>query len=66
MEPADAKMKVKYTVIVRVNFVTHREYGWFVHFEGSHESIFLGQERPKFNPGDTVRITFERISDAKS
>jgi hypothetical protein len=40
--------------------------GWFVHFDGSREALFFGHERPDFYQGNTVRITFERIFDAKS
>jgi len=35
--------------------------GWFVHFEGSYEAIYLGDSRPNFNPGDKVKVTFEKV-----
>lgn len=34
--------------------------GWFVHFQGSHESIFFGDEKPDFAVDDIVVITFRR------
>lgn len=37
-------------------------FGWFVRFEGSHESIHMGMEKPEFGKGDHVKITFEKIS----
>lgn len=35
--------------------------GWFVHFQGSHESIFFGDAKPDFNAGDIVKISFQRV-----
>lgn len=37
--------------------------GWFVNFDGSWESICFGGDRPQFNKGDKIKITFERIED---
>lgn len=34
---------------------------WFVHFEGSWESLAVGLEEPDMKAGDSVHITFERI-----
>lgn len=34
--------------------------GWFVHFGGSHEKMNFGAEKPDFNVGDSVKITFEK------
>ncbi len=33
--------------------------GWFIHLEGSWESLFVGYEKPDFNVGDYVIITIE-------
>lgn len=35
--------------------------GWYVHFEGSYESLNFGNERPPFKEGDTIRISFEKL-----
>jgi hypothetical protein len=35
-----------------------------VTFSGSHEALFFGHDKPDFNPGDKVKITFERIISA--
>lgn len=35
--------------------------GWFVHFIGSNEAIRFGDEKPDWNVGDKVKITFERV-----
>ncbi len=39
--------------------------GWFMHLNGSYEAIHMGFEEPKFKQGDKIRVTFERIEDAK-
>jgi hypothetical protein len=36
--------------------------GWFVNFEHSHEALYLGEEKPALEPGDRVKITFERLA----
>ncbi len=35
--------------------------GWFVLFEGSHEMIFLGPDQPKWQVGDKIKITMEKV-----
>jgi len=56
---------VMYTTVRRVS--EYHPLGWFAFFEGSHESIRLGNERPDMNEGDHVKITIERVpkEDAK-
>ena len=44
----------------------NQSLGWYIGFEGSHESLYFGKTRPELNTGDRVRITFESITDAKS
>ena len=39
-----------------------RSLGWFVHFDGSHELLYFGDERPEFEKGDLVKITFEKVN----
>lgn len=38
------------------------DLGYFAHFNGSWESIYLGHDKPLLQPGDTVRITIEKIT----
>lgn len=60
MEPAEAK--VRYVIYAEVEKIYQHGDKWFVHFAGSHESVFLGNYRPDFTQGDIAKITFERIS----
>jgi len=35
----------------------HEKLGWFVHFEGSYEALFVGHEKPEgLDPGTEVDI----------
>jgi hypothetical protein len=37
--------------------LTYQKLGWFVHFEGSYESLYVGDEKPEsLNPGTEVDI----------
>ena len=37
-----------------------RDMGWFVHFEGSYESLFVGFDRPlDLEPGTDVEIIIQ-------
>ena len=38
-----------------------KDQGWFVLFDGSHESLFLGAEKPPLAISDCVRITIEKV-----
>jgi hypothetical protein len=42
----------------KVEAVTQKR-GWWVSFEGSWESIYLGEERPDLQVGQDVLITIE-------
>jgi hypothetical protein len=35
--------------------------GWFIHLEGSRESLFLGAEKPPFEVGDLIKISIEKV-----
>ena len=39
--------------------------GWFVHFEGSWEAIFLGKEKPSLVSGDHIEIKIQKANHAK-
>lgn len=36
--------------------------GYFALFEGSHEALHLGYEPPEIAVGDTIKITFEKVT----
>lgn len=62
MESAPIPLKINYVVyckILKIEWL-NRPDGWFVHFEGSWESINFGIERPAWSVGDIVKITFEQ------
>lgn len=44
---------------------SNHSLGWYVLFEGSGECLYFGESRPELNEGDKVKITFERIGNAK-
>ena len=37
--------------------------GWFVQFEGSLESIRFGAQKPDWQEGDEIAITFRRVEN---
>jgi hypothetical protein len=39
--------------------------GWFILIDGVCTWLFLSHEEPEFKPGDEVRITIEKVNDAK-
>jgi len=61
--PLRQKLRINYTVLTHVTTVKDLEGKWFVHFDGSRESIAFGTsaEPAPFNPGDQVKITFEKV-----
>lgn len=68
MEPVEAKverhrLKINYTLVVKVESIRwhNNPDGYFVHFEGSRESLNFGIEPPQWSEGDDIKITFERI-----
>ena len=36
--------------------------GWYASFEGSHEALYVGNEKPAWDTGDKVKITFEKVT----
>lgn len=60
MEPTDRK--VRYVIETKVMKVFQTGDMWFVHFQGSWESLAIGLEEPDMKAGDLVRITFEKVS----
>jgi len=64
MEPAQAPLNptVKYIVVTRVleiKWLNHPD-GWYVHFEGSRESLNFGIDRPAWDVGDVIEISFHK------
>lgn len=35
--------------------------GWYMHLEGSHEAIYVGETDNGWKVGDEIRITFEKV-----
>lgn len=64
MEPVEAA--VRYHITTKVLKTFQEKRGWFVHFEGSWESLYLGDQEPDFKQNDVVHITIERIPNAQS
>lgn len=38
----------------------YKKVGWYVHFHGSWESLYFGEEEPALKVDDLVRITIEK------
>ena len=54
---------IRYVVFSQVDQVYERQdMGWFVQFSGSHESLFLGVDKPDFKEDDYIRITIEKAN----
>lgn len=64
MESPEAQ--VRYHVSAKVVNIVWRNQpdGWFVHFDGSRESLNFGIERPPWDIDDVIHITFEKVSNA--
>lgn len=37
--------------------------GWYIHFEGSFESLCFGMNEPRFEIGEMIKINFEHIDE---
>lgn len=79
MEPVEAKVRLAYIFYTRVakieqrkqlirvdkdGTIHERDLGWFILYEGSHEMLFLGTEKPSFEVGDEIEI-IQRRRNAK-
>jgi hypothetical protein len=38
------------------------DLGWYVHLDGSQEALHLGAEQPELAPGDSIKVTLERLA----
>lgn len=36
--------------------------GWFINFEGSFESLYFGPDKPHWQEGDEIKITFAKVT----
>ncbi len=56
----DEPIKVRYRIhaVVEAIYQGKVDSNWYVCFEGSHEALSFGPERPDFAIGDKVHITF--------
>lgn len=54
-----SEIKYLYNIFTSVEDIKQIEGHWFVHFEGSRESLNFGTDHPGFAKGDKVKITFE-------
>ena len=43
---------------------TPQDMGWYVHLEGSWESLYLGFEQPDLVAGDVVTVILEKVDEA--
>lgn len=67
LEPHQIEV-TRYVIPTKVDkLVQDPNLGWWVHFQGSWESLFLGADKPDMNIGDEVIITIQRrTKDAKT
>lgn len=61
MESAKTKIRINHVTETEVKRIAQTDGGWWVHFDGSRESIFFNGEKP-YEVGDRVKITFEKVS----
>lgn len=67
MEPAQESVKepvrINYIVLTEVVKVEALHGRWYIHFDGSRESIAFGYaiDPAPFATGDQVKITFEKV-----
>jgi hypothetical protein len=40
--------------------------GWFVAFEGSHESLYFGENEPDLKVGDDIEVSFRKKSPRRT
>lgn len=59
MEPA--KASIRYSIVAFLTKKFQEGGNWFVHFDGSWESLSVGSEEPPWSVGDRILITFERV-----
>lgn len=54
------EVRVQWAIYTKVCDVKEIDGKFFVHFDGSRESLCFGSE-PSFKIGDDVRISFEKV-----
>lgn len=58
--PHSPDFKIRQVVYTKAEVVVERNGEWWVHFEGSRESMCFGSMKP-WETGDTIKITFEKV-----
>jgi len=61
MESKEAPLKINQVVYTKVEEIVERNDQWWVHFEGSRESMCFGATKP-WDQGDEIKITFEKVN----
>lgn len=61
MEPAQVPV-TRYTIYTYIEDIFSSNGLYYVHLQGSHESVALGTEPLSFRPGDRVKITLEKVT----
>lgn len=56
----NSEPKTRYVILSRVTLIDKRGSDWYVRFEGSWESLSLGTERPHWEKGDVIKLSFEK------
>lgn len=62
--PHSPDFKTRFVVITKAETIRQVDGVWWVHFEGSRESMAFGSGEKPFQDNQPVRITFEGL-DAK-
>lgn len=62
--PHSPEFYIRHVIYTVVEDVTEKDGQWWVHFEGSRESMAFGTEKP-YEKGEKIKITFERVHDAQ-
>lgn len=61
MESVETKVRTLYVITTSLTKLFEDGNRWFVHLDGSRESLSLGTEKPDLNVGDKIKITLEKV-----
>lgn len=53
---------VRLVVYTTCSKIENHDGGWWVHLEGSWESLYIGPEVPPFREGDRIKLSIERTN----
>ncbi len=55
-------IKIVYVILTKIMKLDFINGLWYVHFDGSRESISLGSDKPpSWKVGDKIKITLEKV-----